>query len=55
MDCLLKAALLAVGAGAAESDGVKANNTGVFVKLLRERRRFMKLDQSSVDNVESRM
>ena len=55
MDFLLKAALLAVGAGAAESDGVKAKHTGVFVNFMRERRRFMKLYQSSVDNVESRM
>ena len=34
---LLKAAPLTVGAEAVESDGVKANCSGVFVEVLRDR------------------
>ena len=40
----IEAAPLAVGAEAAESAGVYAKCPGVFVEVLKERQRFMKLD-----------
>ena len=39
-----------VGAGAVELAGAKLKHLGVFVEVLRDRQRFMKLDQISVDN-----
>ena len=54
VDLVLESALLAVGAGAAESSGVKAKRPWVFVEVLKDRRRFMELDWSSADKVECR-
>ena len=48
---VLKVALLAVDAGAVESDGGKAKRPGVFMGVLRGGQMFMEVDQSSVDKL----
>ena len=47
MEFILKSAPLAVGAGAVELAGVYLNRLRVFGEVLKDRRRFMKLCQSS--------
>ena len=37
VECILKAALLAVGSGMVESAGVNANHMGVFLEVLKDR------------------
>ena len=49
--CLLKVALLAVGAGGVVSAGVRSKRSGFFMEVLRARQRFMELDWNSVDNL----
>ena len=48
---VLKVALLAVDAGAMESDGGKAKRPGVFMGVLSGGQMFMEVDQSSVDKL----
>ena len=50
--CILEAAPLAVSTGVVDSAGEKGKCTGFFVGVLRERRRFMEVDQSSLDKVD---
>ena len=52
MERVLEAALLVVDEGTVESYGVKANSLWVFMKVLRDRRRFMNIYQSSVDKLD---
>ena len=47
-----KAALIAVGAGAAESAGLKVNRPGVFMEVLRDMRRSRGVDQRCGDKVD---
>ena len=48
---VIKAALLRLGAGAVNLDGVKATHTEVFVKVLSESQNFIGVDQRSRDEV----
>ena len=41
-----------VVAGAEDLDGMKAKHPGVFVDFLKDRRRFIELDWSSVYNID---
>ena len=54
MERRFKATMLVVDEGAVYSARVYAKHPGVFGEVLKYRRRFMKLDQSSVDKVECR-
>ena len=49
---VIEAAPLMVGAGAVESAGGKEKSLGVFLEILRDRRRFREVDQRSRDKVD---
>ena len=49
---VIEDALLAVGAGAAESAGLKVNRPGVFMEVLRDMRRSRGVDQRCGDKVD---
>ena len=49
--CVLKASPVTLCTGAMESNGVKVKCPEVFVEVLRNRRRFMEVDQNSVDKI----
>ena len=53
VECVLKASSLEVGTEAAELAGLKVKHMGVFVEVLRDRRKFMEFDQISIDNVDN--
>ena len=48
---VLEYAPIAEGGGAVESPGVKVTRPEVFVEVLRDKRRFLRVNWSSVDKV----